>query len=108
MLSSVSFLYPADHDSRNVQFSTRVPIASHEITTHKTFMDTLGRPTLTLTAINVVDEWRDKELVITYNYPWTAGYRKPLTIAAGLGSLLLAVFVISSVDTSIGRRKVAA
>jgi oligosaccharyltransferase complex subunit alpha (ribophorin I) len=96
-----------NRNHRNIQFSTRVPLASNEITTHKTFMDTLGRPTLTLTALNVVDDWRDKDLVITYDYPWTAGYRKPLTIAAGLGSLLLGVYLISSVDTSIGRRKVA-
>jgi oligosaccharyltransferase complex subunit alpha (ribophorin I) len=68
-------------------------------------MDTVGRPTLKLTALNVVDEWRDKDLVITYDYPWTAGYRKPLTIAAGLGSIFLGVFFIGSLDTRIGRRK---
>ena len=68
-------------------------------------MDTLGRPTLKLTALNVVDDWRDKELVVTYEYPWTAGYRKPLTIAAGLGSIFLAVYVLGSVDTRIGARK---
>jgi oligosaccharyltransferase complex subunit alpha (ribophorin I) len=68
-------------------------------------MDTLGRPTLKLTALNVVDEWRDKDLIITYDYSWTAGYRKPLTIAAGLGSLFLGVFLVTSVDTRIGKRK---
>ena len=68
-------------------------------------MDTLGRPTLKLTAINVVDDWRDKDLIITYDYPWTAGYRKPLTIAAGLGSILVAAFLVGSIDTRIGKRK---
>jgi oligosaccharyltransferase complex subunit alpha (ribophorin I) len=82
-----------------------VPIVNDEITTHKTFMDTLGRPTLKLTALNVVDDWRDKDLIITYDYPWSAGFRKPLTIAAGLGSILLGVFLVTSVDTRIGKRK---
>ena len=68
-------------------------------------MDTLGRPSLKLTAINVVDDWRDKDLVIAYDYPWTAGYRKPLTIAAGLGSILVAAFLVGSIDTRIGKRK---
>lgn len=84
-----------------------MPLAADEITVHKTFMDTLGRPTLKLTALNVVDDWRDKELVVTYDYPWSAGYRKPMTIAAGLGGLLLAIYLVTSVDTRIGKRKAA-
>jgi oligosaccharyltransferase complex subunit alpha (ribophorin I) len=70
-------------------------------------MDTLGRPTLKLTALNVVDDWRGKDLIITYDYPWSAGFRKPLTIAAGLGSILLGVYLVTSVDTRIGKRKAA-
>jgi oligosaccharyltransferase complex subunit alpha (ribophorin I) len=90
---------------RNVKFTTSVPIISEEITTHRTFMDTTGRPTLKLTALNVVDDWRDRDLIITYDYSWTASYRKPLTIAAGLGSLFLGVFIIGSLDTRIGKKK---
>jgi oligosaccharyltransferase complex subunit alpha (ribophorin I) len=68
-------------------------------------MDTVGRPTLHLTALNVVDEWRDKDLIVTYEYPWTAGYRKPLTIAAAVGSLFVAVWLVGNIDTRIGGRK---
>ncbi|KIW02987.1 uncharacterized protein PV09_05647 [Verruconis gallopava] len=91
--------------AQNIKFTTSVPLVKEEITIHKTFMDTLGRPTLKLTALNVVDEWRDRDLIVTYDYPWTAGYRKPLTIAAGLGSILLAAYLISSVDTRIGKKQ---
>lgn len=28
-------------------------------------MDTIGRPTLQLTALNVVDEWRDKDIIVS-------------------------------------------
>lgn len=91
--------------TRNVRFTTSVPIISDEIKTHKTFMDTVGRPSLTLTALNVVDEWRDKDVIVTYDYPWTAGYRKPVTITAALGGIFVAIWVIGNIDTRIGGRK---
>jgi oligosaccharyltransferase complex subunit alpha (ribophorin I) len=69
-------------------------------------MDTVGRPTLHLTAINAVDEWRDKDLIVTYDYPWTASYRKPLTIAAAVGSLFVAIWIVGNIDTRIGGKKI--
>ncbi|KAF2402286.1 oligosaccharyltransferase alpha subunit [Trichodelitschia bisporula] len=89
----------------NIGLNTTVPIESSEISIHRTFMDTLGRPTVIIHATNVVDEWRDKgDLLITYDYPWTAGYRKPLTLAAAVFSLFAAVWVLGKVDTRIGKK----
>jgi len=89
----------------NVQFATTVPIVDNTTTLHKTFMDTLGRTTLTLTAVNLIDEFRNRELLVTYDYPRMAGYRKPLVIAAAVFSLFAATWVIGSIDTSIGKKK---
>jgi oligosaccharyltransferase complex subunit alpha (ribophorin I) len=88
-----------------VKFTTSVPIVGEEVTIHKTFMDTVGRPTVKLTALNVVDEWREKDLIVTYDYPWTAGYRKPITIAAALGGAFVATWIVGNIDTRIGGRK---
>ena len=88
-----------------MRFTTDVPIVSEDITLHRTFMDTLGRPMLKLTALNVVDEWREKELIVAYDYPWAAGYRKPITIAAALGSVFIGVWVIGNLDTRIGKKR---
>lgn len=55
----------ADHDLSNVKYETAVPVLSSEITTHRTFMDTLGRTTLKLTALNVVDDVRDKDIIVS-------------------------------------------
>jgi len=68
-------------------------------------MDTTGRTALTLTAINVVDDLRDRELIVTYDYPLLAGLRKPLVIFTGVMSLFFAAWAIGSVDTSIKGRK---
>ncbi|CAG5185318.1 uncharacterized protein ALTATR162_LOCUS11275 [Alternaria atra] len=91
----------------NVKFSTTVPIVSNQTSLHKTFMDTLGRTTLELTAINLVDEFRDRDLIVTYDYPWTAGYRKPVVITLGMFAVFAVTWVLGSIDTSIGKKKTA-
>ena len=35
------------------------------MTIHRTFMDTTGRTVLQLTAVNLVDELRDRELLVS-------------------------------------------
>ncbi|RDW85212.1 dolichyl-diphosphooligosaccharide-protein glycosyltransferase subunit 1 [Coleophoma cylindrospora] len=88
----------------NVKYSTTVPVVSESITMHKTFMDTIGRTTLTLTSINVVDDLRDREIIVTYDYPFMAGLRKPLVIFSGVMSLFVAAWAIGSLDVAIKAR----
>ena len=54
-----------DDGLRNIKFDTSVPLVGNETSLHKTFMDTVGRTTLKLTALNVVDEWRDRDLIVS-------------------------------------------
>lgn len=73
----------------------------------KTFMDTtLGRTRLTLRARNVVDEIRDAELLVSYEYTLFAALRKPLSVAVGIAGVFGVVWAVGLVDNSIGRRKV--
>lgn len=67
-------------------------------------MDTLGRSSLTLTAVNVVDEFRDRELVVVYEYPFMTRFRKPLTIFGGFVVVFIVSWVIGNLDVSIGRK----
>merc|ERR1711977_598756 len=91
--------------AENVQYSTTVPLVSADISLHRTFMDTTGRTSLTLTAINIVDDLRDRELIVTYDYPLLAGLRKPLVIFTSFVSLFFAAWAIGSLDVSIRGRK---
>ncbi|ETN39104.1 uncharacterized protein HMPREF1541_05326 [Cyphellophora europaea CBS 101466] len=76
--------------------------------TTKTFMDTtLGRTRLTLKARNVVDEIRDAELLVTYEYTTAAALRKPLSIVAGFVAVFVVLWAVGQLDTSIGKKKVA-
>jgi len=91
----------------NIHYETSVPLIASTTSIHRTFMDTIGRSTLHLTAINLVDEWRDRDIVVTYDYPWTAGFRKPIVIFAALLSVFTTAYVIGSLDVSIGKKKAA-
>lgn len=86
---------------RNVQHSVNLALTSTSLTLHKTFMDTVGRTTLTLIARNVVDDVRDRELIVTYDYPFVAKFRKPLSITALVGALFAAAYVVGSLDVGI-------
>jgi len=67
-------------------------------------MDTVGRPTLKLTALNVADDVRDNvDLIVTYDYPWIAGFRKPITITTGILALFAASWIIGGLDLRIGK-----
>ena len=53
-----------------VKFNSPIPLVAEEISLHHTFLDTLGRTCLKLTAINLIDEVRDKDLVVSLNNPF--------------------------------------
>jgi oligosaccharyltransferase complex subunit alpha (ribophorin I) len=95
--------------ARNVQYQTAggvgIPTLTAEHSLHKTFMDTLGRTELKLSARNVVDENRETNVIVTYEYPSFAMFRKPLAISVGLAVTFALAWGIGSIDTSIGRRK---
>ena len=86
-----------------MEYESPVQIVSSEISSHKTFMDTLGRTTLKLTAMNMVDEARDKDVIVTYDYPFSAAYRKPITIFAGVLAVFATAWGIGRLDVSIAK-----
>ncbi|KAL8626957.1 hypothetical protein Q9189_007345 [Teloschistes chrysophthalmus] len=90
--------------ARNVRFETEVPLVGVEEGTYRTFMDTVGRTTLKLTAMNVVDEARDKMLIVTYDYPFSAAFRKPVTIFLGVAVVFATAWGIGRLDVSIGKQ----
>ncbi|KAK4944753.1 dolichyl-diphosphooligosaccharide--protein glycosyltransferase subunit 1 [Elasticomyces elasticus] len=97
--------FDTDFRDRNVHFETSVPLISNTTGLHPTFMDTIGRTTLTLTAINMVDEFRERDLVVTYDYPFAARFRKPLVIFGGLLAVFAVSWVVGNLDVSIGRKQ---
>jgi len=71
-------------------------------------MDTIGRTALVLEARNLVDDVRDREIIVTYDYPLLAGLRKPLVIFGSVASLFVAVWLVGSLNTGISAKRVKA
>ncbi|KAL8729497.1 MAG: hypothetical protein Q9181_004978, partial [Wetmoreana brouardii] len=90
--------------ARNVRWETEVPLVSVEEGVHRTFLDTVGRTTVRFTAMNVVDEARDKGLIVTYDYPFSAAFRKPITIFLGVFAVFVTAWAIGRLDVSIGKQ----
>lgn len=68
-------------------------------------MDSLGRTSLELTAINVADELRNQKVYVTYDYTLTSMLRKPLTIVGGFVAVFAASWIFGQLDVSIGKGK---
>ena len=88
---------------RNVKFESPIQLVANETSLHRTFMDTVGRTTVKLTAMNVVDESRGQPLIVTYDYPFTAAFTKPITIFTGIFAVFVAAWGIGQLDVSIGK-----
>ncbi|KAM7192266.1 dolichyl-diphosphooligosaccharide--protein glycosyltransferase subunit 1 [Rhypophila sp. PSN 637] len=87
--------------AENVKFYTSVPsssITSTEVTAHKTFLDTLGRSALTIKARNLVDDFRDRELVVSYDLPLSATLRKPMIIFSSVLAVFVSAWLIGNVE----------
>jgi len=87
--------------AENVKYYTSIPsssITEAEVGTHITFLDTIGRTTLTIKAQNLVDDLRDRELVVSYDYPLSAALRKPVVIFASLMAAFVGVWVLGNLD----------
>lgn len=84
---------------------TGLPVLQSETSLHQTFLDTLGRTELRLTALNIVDEARDVDLVVIYEHPFMADFRKPLSIFMAVLGVFSVIWAASRVDTSIRSKR---
>jgi oligosaccharyltransferase complex subunit alpha (ribophorin I) len=84
--------HPLSHPntkSRNVRVFTPQPAVSEKHYLYHTFLDSLGRSAVKLRFEKIVDERRGKEIVVIYEYPRFAGFRKVIVVALAV----LTIFV---------------
>ncbi|KAI2623569.1 Ribophorin I [Hypomontagnella submonticulosa] len=87
--------------AENVRFHTTIPkssITDYTVDLQKTYLDTIGRTVLTIKARNLVDEFRDRDLIVSYDYTFAASLRKPLIIFSSMMTVFIGMWAISKVD----------
>lgn len=93
---------------RNVKVYTDVPETSLTETTidlHKTFLDTVGRTSITFKANNLVDDFRDRQIYITYDFETASALRKPLVVFGTVLFIFVTAWVVGSVEVGFSRKK---
>jgi oligosaccharyltransferase complex subunit alpha (ribophorin I) len=94
--------------SRNVKYHTSIPTSSITeagVQIHKTFLDTIGRTALVIKARNLVDDFRDRELIVSYDYPFMASFRKPLVVFGSAIAVFMSVWAVGNVKLDFETKK---
>lgn len=75
-----------------------------DVEIHKTFLDTIGRTALIIKARNLVDDFRDRELIVSYDVPFMVSIRKPLVVFGSMVATFVAAYVIGGVELKFASR----
>ncbi|KJZ72585.1 hypothetical protein HIM_07944 [Hirsutella minnesotensis 3608] len=90
----------------NVKIHTGVPASSiieQSIGLHKTYLDTLGRTAVTIRAQNLVDEFRDRDLVISYETTTLDLLRKPLVVFGSVLAVFAAAWAVGKLEVGFSK-----
>jgi oligosaccharyltransferase complex subunit alpha (ribophorin I) len=95
------------YGGRNVKYFTNIPesaIAKASLDIKKTYLDTMGRTAVIIKASNLVDEFRDREFVISYDYSLAAALRKPLVVFTSMVGVFVAGWIIGGLEFRIATK----
>ncbi|KHE89974.1 Ribophorin I [Neurospora crassa] len=94
--------------AENVKWTTAIPkssISEAGVQIHKTYLDTIGRTALVIKGRNLVDDFRDRDLTVTYDYPMSAVLRKPLVVFSSSMAVFVSLWLLSLINLKFTTRK---
>ncbi|KAG6919438.1 hypothetical protein DXG01_006321 [Tephrocybe rancida] len=100
--AEVSIVLP--EGATDVSFTTPFPAISNTISTHTTYLDSIGRPKLTF-------EYKDltlnhvRSIYVSYSVPLSAHLRKPYVVATAFFSLFALAIVGRRINLTINKQK---
>ncbi len=74
-----------------------------EHATHRTYLDTIGRPKVTITKRSVTEN-HAQPVYVTYRYPLSARFAKPIAVGAFAGSALALFMLLRRVNYNIEKK----
>ncbi|KHO00039.1 oligosaccharyltransferase alpha subunit [Metarhizium album ARSEF 1941] len=93
--------------ARNVKYYTGIPessIVKTEVSVHKTYLDTLGRTSVTIEAQNLVDAFRDRDVIISYETSALDTLRKPFIVFASMMAVYAAAWAVGKVEVGFAKQ----
>ncbi|KAK3955977.1 Ribophorin I [Pseudoneurospora amorphoporcata] len=94
--------------AENVKWTTGIPkssISEAGVQIHKTFLDTIGRTALVIKGRNLVDDFRDRDLTVTYDYPLSAVLRKPIVVFSSAMTVFVSLWLLSLINLKFTPKK---
>lgn len=91
---------------RNVKLLADIPessILEYSVDTHKTYLDTVGRTAVYIKARNLVDDFRDRDLLISYDVSPTVTLRKPLIVFGSMLAIFIAAWTVGQVEVGFSK-----
>lgn len=107
MLSPNLHRLVANKRARNVKFYTGLPdssIVETSVGVHKTYLDTIGRTSVTIKAKNLGDEFRFRDLIITYETPLAGTLRKPVVVFVSMLAVYAAAWALGKVQVGFSSK----
>jgi len=104
MVDDVSVKIILPEGCSNIKFSPPYPVKEHPRSLHFTYLDITGRPVLTITAKNLVEN-HIQDFTLEYTFPKVYMFREPLLIIVAFLILFLTVIIYVRLDFSITSSK---
>lgn len=79
-------------------------IVETSVGVHKTYLDTLGRTSVTIKAQNLVDDFRDRDVIISYETSTFDTLRKPFIVFASMMGVYAAAWAIGKVEVGFSKK----
>ncbi|KAM4055159.1 ribophorin I domain-containing protein [Hirsutella rhossiliensis] len=91
----------------NVEVYTGVPktsITEISVGVHKTYLDTMGRTAVVVKARNLVDDFRDRDLIISYETSLVGMMRKPAIVFSSMLAVFAAAWAVGKVEVGFSKK----
>lgn len=92
---------------RDVKLFADIPgtaLVEHSVDVYRTYLDTVGRTAVHIKARNLVDEFRDRDLIISYEVPFLVTLRKPFIIFSSMATVFVAAWLLGKLDVGISKK----
>jgi len=87
----------------HVEFATPFPAISTSLTTHTTYLDTVGRPAITLHFKDLTEK-HAQPIFVSYTVPLSAHLKKPVAVAVAFFSVFAFALVTRRIDLRIHKK----
>ncbi|KAG7096965.1 hypothetical protein E1B28_004362 [Marasmius oreades] len=88
----------------DVEYAVPYPAVSSEVTTHITYLDTVGRPAIVFKYQNLTNR-HVKSIYVSYKVPLSAHLRKPAAVATVLLGLFGFSLIVRRIDLTIHKKR---